>query len=140
LKINLEESSGEIVGTGTPGYWINHPEAWPVDEIEIGGMTYSREEAIDEMSLPVKKDKWYSMFRTLAAAKLNTLSGTNPEMILDALSVSDLWMELNYHLSGGLLTIIRAKSEAWKEIEPVYMLLDEYNNGLLEGAPSRDTL
>ncbi len=26
-------------GTGTPGYWKNHPEAWPVDYIKIGYTT-----------------------------------------------------------------------------------------------------
>jgi len=29
-------------GTGTPGYWKNHPEAWPVEEITIGGVTIQR--------------------------------------------------------------------------------------------------
>ena len=26
-------------GTGTPGYWMNHPDAWPVEGIVIGGVT-----------------------------------------------------------------------------------------------------
>ena len=33
-------------GTGTPGYWKNHPEAWPVADITVGGVTYTKAEAI----------------------------------------------------------------------------------------------
>ena len=29
-------------GTGTPGYWKNHPDAWPVDSITVGGVSYSK--------------------------------------------------------------------------------------------------
>lgn len=44
-------------GTGTPGCWINHHEAWPVTQISIGGETYTIEEAIALMALPVKGDE-----------------------------------------------------------------------------------
>jgi hypothetical protein len=27
-------------GTGTPGYWKNHPEAWPIPGITIAGLPY----------------------------------------------------------------------------------------------------
>src|SRR4051794_26153743 len=33
-------------GTGTPGYWKNHPEAWPTQTITIGGGTYTKAAAI----------------------------------------------------------------------------------------------
>ena len=33
-------------GTGTPGYWKNHPDAWPVAVITIGGETYTKGDAI----------------------------------------------------------------------------------------------
>ena len=29
-------------GTGTPGYWKNHPEAWPTGSITVGGVTYMK--------------------------------------------------------------------------------------------------
>ena len=58
-------------GTGTPGYWKNHPEAWPVDEITIGGVTYTKVEAIAIMNTPEKGDKTYTMFSALVAATLN---------------------------------------------------------------------
>src|SRR5262245_40288062 len=29
-------------GTGTPGYWKNHPEAWPVADIKIGNTIFTK--------------------------------------------------------------------------------------------------
>src|SRR5690349_6339236 len=43
-------------GTGTPGYWKNHPEAWPAS-IVVGGVTYTRDQAIAILSSSVTKDK-----------------------------------------------------------------------------------
>lgn len=33
-------------GVRTPGYWMNHPEAWPFNSITIGGVTYTTAQAI----------------------------------------------------------------------------------------------
>jgi hypothetical protein len=60
-------------GTGTPGYWKNHPDAWPVEEITIGGITYSKYDAIALIDTPESGDKTYTLFRALVAAKLNVL-------------------------------------------------------------------
>ncbi len=140
IKFDLEEEPGDLVGTGTPGYWKNHPEAWPVEEITIGGIVYDKDLAIEQMSLPIKKDKWYTMFRTLVAAKLNVLNGT-PDIVADVIAAADQWMETYHHLlADGTLAIIRAKSDAWAEGSEYQSILDDYNNGLLEGAPSRDAL
>ena len=60
-------------GTGTPGYWMNHPEAWPTDTIcflwdETNdnkvciGPEYTKVEAITIMKMPVKGDKTYTLF------------------------------------------------------------------------------
>src|SRR5262249_27465523 len=43
-------------GTGTPGYWKNHPDAWPVSSITVGGVTYTKDQAISWLG-KVGKDK-----------------------------------------------------------------------------------
>ncbi|MEN6310272.1 MAG: DNRLRE domain-containing protein, partial [Acidobacteriota bacterium] len=48
-------------GTGTPGYWMNHPEAWPEDTIVIGGVVYNKFDAIELMKMAVAGDKTYTM-------------------------------------------------------------------------------
>jgi hypothetical protein len=120
-------------GTGTPGYWMNHPEAWPVDEIMVGGETYTRDEAIEYMKMPVKGDKTLTMFPALVAAKLNVLIGNDDSCIADTIADADLWMATYGPVGSG----VEGNSNAWKIGEPLYETLDDYNNGLL-CAPSRD--
>lgn len=119
-------------GTGTPGYWKNHPEAWPVSSIVIGGRTYTRSEAIWLMSLGEKGDKTLTVFRHLVSAKLNVLIGTNPGCVTGAIAAADAWMALHPVGSG-----VDGKSAAWAEISGTATHLDDYNNGLL-CAPHRD--
>jgi hypothetical protein len=122
-------------GTGTPGYWMNHPEAWPVDEITIGGVTYTKDEAIGYMMDPVKRDKTFTMFPALVAAKLNVLIGNDDSCIADIITAADAWMADN-----PLGSKVRGNSDAWKEGEPLYWALDEYNNGDASCVVSRDDL
>ena len=113
-------------GTRTPGYWKNHPEAWPIDEITIGGLTYTKDEAIEILNTPEKGDKTYTMFRDLVAAKLNVAIGNPSSSIQDTIIEADEWM-LTY---GPVGSGVRAKETAWRIGEPLHKMLDDYNNGL----------
>jgi hypothetical protein len=42
----LAPSAARNPGTGTPGYWKNHPDAWPVTQITVGGIVYTKVQAI----------------------------------------------------------------------------------------------
>lgn len=120
------------LGTGTPGYWMNHSKAWPSGEIEIGGTTYSRKQAIKLMKSSVAGDKTLNMFAQLVAAKLNVAIGNEDSCIADTISAADSWMSL--HPAGSS---VDASSSAWEEGSPLHSKLDQYNNGQL-CAPSRD--
>jgi hypothetical protein len=121
-------------GTGTPGYWKNHPEAWPVGDITIGGVDYTKGEAIENMQTPEKGDKTYTIFRALVSAKLNVLIGNDDSCIADTISEADAWMAFYGPVGSG----IRANRYAWKVGEPLYEEMDDYNNGKLPCAFSRD--
>jgi hypothetical protein len=120
-------------GTGTPGYWQNHPDTWPVQEITIGGVTYTKEQAIAIFATPVAKDKRNTMFPALVSAKLNVLIGNESSCIAETIQCADDWMAA----FGNCL--VRANSDAWCLGEPLYCQLDAYNNGLL-CAPHRDSV
>lgn len=129
-------SPAETVGTGTPGYWMNHPDAWPMDEITVGGTTYSKSEAIMYMKMPDRGDKTFTMFRALVAAKLNAANGADTSCISSVISDADSWMTS----WGPVGSDVRANSNAWQmDGEDLYETLDDYNNGEL-CAPSRDSL
>jgi len=121
-------------GVGTPGYWKNHPEAWPVGEITLGGVTYSKAEAIALMDQPVKKDKSITMFKAAVATYLNLADGNCSEDCNASghLADADEWLT-NFPVGTG----IKASSEAWQYShgEAIYWWLDAYNNGEKCAAP-----
>jgi hypothetical protein len=119
---SCDTSTGGCVRS--PGYWKNHPDAWPVSSITIGGKTYSRTDAISLMNKEVRGDKTYTLFRALVSARLNVLAGANSSCITDTITAADAWMRL--HRVGSAVTGDR---DAWKIGEPLYIKLDDYNNG-----------
>ena len=61
----------------TPGFWKNHPDAWPVDNLDVGCRNYVRGELIAILEMPIKHDKLLIMTHHLIAAKLNVLNGSD---------------------------------------------------------------
>jgi len=120
------------VGTGTPGYWKNHPEAWPVTTILVGGVWYSKADAIAWLD-QVGKDKTTTMFSSLVSAKLNLIVGNDPSCVASTITLADAWM-LKY---GPVGSGVQASSFAWKVGEPLHRIMDNYNNGML-CAPHRN--
>ncbi len=132
IKFDIRTCQNVSPGTGTPGFWKNHDEVWPVDSITVGGVIYTKEEAISYLWMPEKGDKTYTIFRALVSAKLNILIGNNDSCIAESISAADNWLLTYGPVSNG----IKGSSDAWGEGEPLYLNLDQYNNGLL-CAPSR---
>lgn len=119
-------------GTGTPGYWKNHPEAWPVNSITVGGVVYTKEQAIAWL-WNTGKDKTVTMFSSLVPAKLNVLIGNDASCVASTITAADVWMSTSGPVGSG----VQASSLAWKRGEPLHRLMDNYNNGML-CAPHRD--
>jgi hypothetical protein len=113
-------------GTGTIGFWKNHPEAWPVSSITIGGVTFTRDQAIKIMNKPVKGDMTLQLFDQLVAAKLNVLVGNDSSCISADIAAADAWLAV-YPVGSK----VKASSPAWALISDTQTRLDQYNNGLL---------
>ena len=134
-----------VFGTGTPGYWKNHKEAWPAEGVKIGGVNYLNQatatapdktvtEAIALMG-KVSGDKTYSMFAALISAKLNTtaMMQNNDVCIAGTIYNADKWM-----VAHPVGSNVKASSLAWQEAADLWhQKLDDYNNGKL-CAPHRD--
>jgi len=116
-------------GTGTPGYWMTHPDDWPVEGITIGGVNYTKNEAIDLMLNDSKQDVTYNMFSALVAAKLNVLIGNDDSCIAATIADADAWMATY----GPVGSDVKAggKDSPWREGAPLFSMLQEYNNGYL---------
>ena len=116
----------------SPGYWKNHPEAWPVGQITVGGVTYSRAQALAWLD-SVGKDRTTTMFSSLVSAMLNAMVGNDTSCVATTITAADQWMATYGPVGKG----VHAASYAWKIGEPLHRLMDNYNNGML-CAPHRD--
>jgi SdrD B-like protein len=123
-------------GTGTPGYWKNHPEAWPLPGVTIGGVYYPKATAIIWLG-KVGKDKTTTMFSSLVSAKLNVVLGNDPSCVAGTIVLADLWMTKPLIGYGPVGSGVMASSPAWTIGEPLHQWMDAYNNGLL-CAPHRN--
>jgi hypothetical protein len=119
-------------GTGTPGYWKNHPEAWPVDSLVLGTTTYTKAQLLAILGQPKSKDLSYALASQFIAASLNVANGADGSCITATLAAANAWLATNAPGSG-----VTGSSAAWRTGEPLKSTLDAYNNGLL-CAPARD--
>ena len=56
---------------GSVQYWKNNPDQWPVSEIEVGGVRYTKEAAIQQILNGTGPDASLQLSQQLIAAKLN---------------------------------------------------------------------
>ena len=110
--------------TYTTGYWKNHPEAWPVEEITIGGLTFAKEVAITFLETPPGDDATYILARQLIPAKLNVLKGADPSAVEATITGADNWLG-EHPLGSDPSNPDRDRGIA------LAGMLDEYNNGVI---------
>ncbi len=79
-SFNLELSCAEAATAKRPAFWRRHPEVWPVDSIEIGGISYTKTEAREMMRGCFRHRVIKRLFRHTLAAKLNVANGVPGEM------------------------------------------------------------
>ncbi|MBU8923250.1 MAG: hypothetical protein KOO63_15630 [Bacteroidales bacterium] len=103
----------------TPGYWKNHPEAWPVSGLTIGGVFYTMEELLEIFDWPTRSDITVIFFHHTVAAKLNVLVGA-PDYILGTIDMADAFFAL-YPLGS------KPKGEIKEEAEAIKDALEQYN-------------
>jgi cysteine-rich repeat protein len=72
----------------TQGYWKNHAEAWPVDTLTLGTVSYTKEQLIEILRTPVEGNGLIQLAHQLIAAKLNVANGGSDE-IGDAIAEAD---------------------------------------------------
>jgi hypothetical protein len=116
------------------GYWQTHPQAWCMETIMLGCVTYTQAQAIAIMRHATSQDRTYLVAQELIAAKLNVqCKGGNPSCVSNLIAAADAWLcqhPIGSGVSGG--------SAAWKQIKATYAAMEKYNTGH-SCAPSCDT-
>lgn len=131
LKIEPYEPPGGC--TYTIGYWKNHPDDWPTDELSL----YSGEEAMEILwTSPKGGNAYLILAHQYIGAELNVVNGTSiPDDVLEA------WYDaqelLEKYIDEG--SIPKKSPERIQAIALAYML-DAYNNGFIGPGHCDDTV
>jgi hypothetical protein len=117
--------------TLTQGFWKNHPEAWPVDTMIVGGADYSKEQLIQLLATPPRGDATYILAKQLIAAQLNVLSGADSSGVATLINEAEAWL-----IAVGLGSW---PTGAAREVGiQMASQLDDFNNGLSHVPPCED--
>ena len=113
------------------GYWKNHPDQWPVTQLQLGNVPYSQEELLSILHQPVHGNGLVLLAHQLIAAKLNIANGTDGSCIQQTIADADALIGdlVVPPVGGGYLRPADAS--------PIADVLDQYNEGAL-CAPSCD--
>ena len=107
------------------GQWKNHPDAWPAEEIAVGGVTYSKAEVIVILDTEPGSDATYILAHQLIATKLNLLRGADASALDTTVGDADEWLGDHPPLGSAPSDPDRAQGIALAET------LDEYNTGVI---------
>lgn len=129
---NYDKTKVEVKPAFCPrsiGYWKNHPENWPTEEIEVGAVNYTKEEALEILKGANTEDATRMLAAQLIAAKLNRLRGASPcfcycdeSLNIDG-AISDADAFLTNHPIGS-----EPKGDDRKVALQLKDILDAYNN------------
>lgn len=109
--------------TLTQGFWKNHEEAWPVEELILGGTTYTKAQLLVILRTAPRGDATYILIHQLIAASLNLAVGADPTDIATTLAEADAW--LASHPLGS-----NPRGADRQTGTTLAGLLDDYNNGV----------
>jgi hypothetical protein len=113
------------------GYWKNHPQAWPVTELQLGNVTYTQDQLLSIMHEPVRGNGLVSLAHHLITAKLNVANGADPSCIQQTIADADA-------LIGDLVVPpVGDGFLAPRDVNALKDILEDYNEGNL-CAPSCD--
>ncbi|HTM22586.1 MAG TPA: myxococcus cysteine-rich repeat containing protein, partial [Kofleriaceae bacterium] len=73
----------------TQGYWKNHPDAWPVSSLSLGGHVYTEAELLAIFDEAPAGNGLISLAHQLIAAKLNVAAGAPDDDIADTIAEAD---------------------------------------------------
>ncbi len=111
--------------TRTRGYWMTHPEVWPLATLRLGGRDYSAAEAGALLSTPSGGDRSLQLAQQLIASLLNRAAGADGSEIAATIEAAQAWLDArddDRPLPLG--------TRSWGGGEALKDALDAWNNGL----------
>ena len=107
-----------------------HPDAWPVESLILGDITYTKAELINLLKTLTKGDASIVLVRQLIAAKLNVNNGADPSVVEGIIVDADYWVANNG--DGDTLPYkIKTNTPEGAVVVDLAETLDDYNNGII---------
>jgi hypothetical protein len=72
--------------THTQGYWENHPNTWPVQNVMLGTLNYPQVQLLQIFNRPAAGNGLVALAHQLTTAKLNIANGADPSAIQSAVT------------------------------------------------------
>ena len=116
--------SSTVSANCTMGYWKNHPDEWPVENLDLGNNQYNKVELLKILKSPVKGNGYISLAHQLITTKLNLENGASGLSILTSVEEADKLIGDNW-----IPPIGDAKIKP-KYTSSINDKLDDYNNGI----------
>ncbi|MCK5291155.1 MAG: SBBP repeat-containing protein [Thermoplasmata archaeon] len=110
------------------GFWKTHPDAWPVDSLDMGGEMYNKTELLNILWTPPRGDASVILAQQLIATELNVANGSNLPPIIAEIDEAN---RLLVAFSGKLPFGVKPSSLEGGNMTLVADALDAYNNGKL---------
>ena len=76
--------------TYTQGYWKNHPNAWPAQNVILGTINYTQAQLIQILNQPASGNGLVSLAHQLIAAKLDIGTGADASAVQSAVNSADI--------------------------------------------------
>jgi hypothetical protein len=111
--------------TLTQGYWKNHPDAWPVSSLELGSVSYTKDQALAILGQSVSGNGLVALAHQLIAAKLNVASGAT-NAVATTISAADALIGSLVAPPIGNGSLPTAQTSALTDA------LDSYNSGMTD--------
>jgi hypothetical protein len=108
------------------GYWKNHPEAWCVNEIQLGSHTYTKEEALEILNEPVNGNGLVALAHQLIATKLNLICQN-----ADTSCIQQTVNDADQIIDGLIIPPIGNGFLQPSAVSNLVMMLTQYNEGLM---------
>jgi len=125
----IDQPCGSTGCTLTQGFWKNHPSAWPVTTLKLGTTTYTQAQLLSILHQPVKGNGLVSLAHQLIAAKLNVANGASGTAISSTIASADTLID------GLVVPPVGSGLLSTSAVSNLVSLLDQFNSGLLPGAP-----
>ncbi|MFI5371732.1 MAG: hypothetical protein ACHQ52_09245 [Candidatus Eisenbacteria bacterium] len=109
--------------TFTQGYWKNHSSQWPVSNLKLGTVSYSKQQLLAIFNTPAQGNGLLILAHQLIAAKLNIAQGADPSPVSAIIADADalIGSKVCPPIGGGFLQPSAVDNDA--------QALDDYNNG-----------